>query len=89
MSRPVSTDFHVGQIVTCADPEIFLMPLREYLKGRTGVVTEVFPAVRPDEFYCGAINKLCVKWGKRNNRGKEKEIRMYPSDLNPYPPETA
>jgi hypothetical protein len=88
MSHLVSTDFHVGQVVTCADPECFLMPLRGYLKGRTGVVTEVFPAVRPNEFYCGAINQLRVKWCKRNNRGKEKELRMCPRDLNPYLPET-
>lgn len=88
MSRTVSTDFHVGQVVTCSDPEAFLMPLRGYLKDRMGVVTEVFPSVRPNEFYCGAINQLHVKWGKRNNRGKEKEIRMYPADVIPYPPET-
>lgn len=76
-----SDDFEVGQQVLCANPEKFLQPERSYLAGRRGTVVKVFPHERPDDFYCGPIGQVKVLWGKRNGRGKEKEINMRPRDL--------
>jgi len=76
-----SEDFKIGQTVSCAEPEGFLQPLRDYLKGRTGVVKRIFPKERPDKNYCGHVNQVEILWGKRNGRGKEKLIRMHPRDL--------
>ena len=81
MSRKTSADFEVGQVVRCRDPEIYLQPLRDYLKNREGVVERVLPVVRPDEYYCGHVNKVVVKWGKRNGRGKERSEMMDPRDI--------
>lgn len=83
MKRRTSADFKVGQVVRCADPEVFLQPLRNYLKDREGTVEKVLPVVRPDDYYCGHINKVVVKWGKRNGRGKERTEMMDPRDIQP------
>ena len=76
-----SDDFEVGQLVECVSAETFLQPERGYLTGRSGTVVKIFPRSRTDNFYCGQINKVKVLWGKRNGRGKEKEMTMYPRDL--------
>lgn len=78
-----SEDFHIGQKVVCRDPDVFLQPLRSYLKDRTGTVERVYPATRPDEYYCGQVNKVSVRWGKRNGRGKERVELMRPRDILP------
>lgn len=76
-----SDEFEVGNKVECVDADTFLQPARSYLTNRAGTVINVYPSSRPDEFYCGQINKVNVLWGKRNGRGKEREIMMYPCDL--------
>lgn len=76
-----SDDFEIGQQVRCLDTETFLQPTRSYLADRVGTVIKIFPRSRPDNFYCGQINKVKVLWGKRNGRGKEKEMTMHPRDL--------
>jgi hypothetical protein len=81
--RKVSTDFTVGQVVKCPDPKAFLSPLDKYLTDRTGVVLEVFPVNRPNANYCGPTNSVSVLWGKRNGRGKEKEMTMQARDVEP------
>jgi hypothetical protein len=76
-----SEEFQIGQEVECLNTETFLEPMRSYLRDRKGIVTNVYPSVRPDNFYCGRINQVRILWGKRNGRGKEKEIAMQPRDL--------
>lgn len=80
-----SEEFQVGQIVTCRDPDRFLQPFRSYLKDRQGTVQRVYPARRPDDQYCGPVNKVAVLWAKRNGRGKEQELIMSPKHLELKP----
>ena len=82
MAIKTSDDFRVGDVVTCPCPEDFLAATAKFLTGREGVVVRVYPAKSPDPiYYCGFTNMIDVKWNKRNGRGKEKEMRMSPRDV--------
>ena len=79
-----STDFSVGQIVTCTDPERFISSTAKYLTNREGVVISVAPADLSREerrTYAGWINRVHVEWQKRNGRGKTQRIWMHPDDI--------
>lgn len=81
--KAISTDFSVGQRVVCADPSRFISRVSKFLTGRVGVVLEVCPAVRPNAFYCGHVNRVFVLWQKKGGRGKEEQMMMIPGDLLP------
>lgn len=85
MNKPVSTDFRVGQVVICPTPDAFVSEVRKYLDGREGIVIEVYPVTRPNEQYCGHVNKVKVMWKRRNRRGKEKVMLMMPTHIAPAP----
>jgi len=81
MAIKTSDDFKVGDVVMCPCPEHFLSATAKFLTGREGVVIRSFPVKVPDPYYCGHTNKVVVKWGKRNGRGKEKEMMLSPWDV--------
>lgn len=80
--RRKAEDFHVGQDVVVEDAEAFISSVANYLKGRTGVVVEIWPSDTPRDSPMRK-NQLRVKWGKRNGRGVEKEMVMHPRNLLP------
>lgn len=64
----------------------FLKAFGDKLKDREGVVTWVSKYdstedARKDESYCSQVNKVKVKFLKRNGRGKEFDAIMFPTDL--------
>lgn len=81
-----STDFSVGQVVTCTNPKRFISSVAKYLTNREGVVISVAPAGLSREerrAYCGWVNRVHVEWQKRNGRGKTERMWMDPSDIAP------
>lgn len=80
--RRVAEDFHVGQKVKVEDSSVFISEVANYVRDRVGTVAEVWPSDTPRDSPMRR-NQLRVKWGKRNGRGKEKEMVMQPRDLLP------
>lgn len=86
--RFTSADFHVGQAVRCQDPNRFLADWRNYLRDRQGEVVAVGPATST-EGYTRNVNRVRVKWSKRNGRGKERVEWMRADNLVPIEPDSA
>jgi hypothetical protein len=81
-----STDFSIGQVVTCTDPERFISSVAKYLTNREGVVISVAPpdlSLEASLAHGGWINRVHVEWQKRNGRGKTQRIWMRPDDIAP------
>ena len=65
-----------GDIVRVRDPRMYKQEFAAKLKDRTGVVLWVGP--RPHDMW---RNHACVKFHKRNGRGKEFEMIMEKREL--------
>lgn len=85
--RRVAEDFHIGQKVMVKDASVFISEVANYVRGRVGTVMELWPSDAPRDSLM-MRNQLRVKWGKRNGRGKEKDMIMQPRDLLPAAPPT-
>lgn len=88
-----SADFKVGMRVRVPDELIssFLTGFGNKIKNREGLVVWVSKyssreEAREDKFYSSHVNKVQVKFLKRNGRGKEFTEMMFPNDLEILPP---
>lgn len=83
-----SADFAVGMRVRVPDELIgsFMSGFGNKIKNREGLVVWVSKyssreEAREDKFYSSHVNKVQVKFLKRNGRGKEFTEMMFPNDL--------
>lgn len=83
-----SSDFKVGSRVRVPDEiaQTYIKSFGDKIKEREGVVMWVSKydsteEARKDKFYSSHVNKVQVKFLKRNGRGKEFTEMMFPNDL--------
>jgi len=69
----------VGDCVRVKDPSEWVAELERKLSNRDGVVVRVW---RPIGL---SIQRVTVRFGKRNGRGKEFELTFFATDLMPWP----
>jgi hypothetical protein len=69
----------VGDCVRLIDPRKWVAEIERKLSGRDGVVVSVWKPIGL------SLQRVTVRFGKRNGRGKEFELSVYATDLMPWP----